>query len=56
MTTAHHIAFARLVLVAVVGGTGVAYAREYRPDRERAESAGRGRAWWSVPVVLGSVP
>jgi len=27
------------------------YAREYWPDRERPESAGRGRAWWSMLIL-----
>jgi len=40
-----------LALVAVVGGAGAVYAREYWPDRERPESAGRGRSWWSALVL-----
>lgn len=40
-----------LTLVAVVGGAGAVYAREYWPDRERPESAGRGRGWWSALVL-----
>ncbi|MCC6354252.1 MAG: NADH-quinone oxidoreductase subunit H [Verrucomicrobiae bacterium] len=40
-----------LVLVAVIGGAGAAYARGYWPDRERPASAGRGRAWWSALVL-----
>jgi hydrogenase-4 component B len=40
-----------LALVAVVGGAGAVYAREYWPDRERPESAGRGRGWWSSLVL-----
>ncbi len=40
-----------LALVAVVGGAGAVYAREYWPDRERPESAGRGRGWWSTLVL-----
>ena len=40
-----------LALVAVVGGAGAVYAREYWPDRERPESAGRGRGWWSTIVL-----
>lgn len=40
-----------LALVAVVGGAGAVYAREYWPDGKRAESAGRGRGWWSTLVL-----
>jgi hydrogenase-4 component B len=40
-----------LVLVAVVGGLGAAYAREYWADDHHAASAPRGRAWWSVLVL-----
>lgn len=40
-----------LTLVAVVGGAGAVYACEYWPDRERPESAGRGRGWWSALVL-----
>jgi hydrogenase-4 component B len=41
-----------LALVAVVGGAGAVYAREYWSEHERPESAGRGRAWWCV-LLLG---
>lgn len=40
-----------LTLVAVVGGAGAVYAREYWPDDKRPESAGRGRGWWSALVL-----
>ncbi len=40
-----------LTLVAIVGGAGAVYTREYWPDHERPESAGRGRAWWSALVL-----
>jgi hydrogenase-4 component B len=40
-----------LTLVAVIGGTGAVYARGYWPDQAQAESAGRGRAWWSLLVL-----
>lgn len=40
-----------MALVAVVGGAGAMYAREYWSDRERPESAGRGRTWWSTLVL-----
>jgi len=40
-----------LALVGVAGGAGAVYARDYWPDRERPESAGRGRAWWSTLVL-----
>ena len=40
-----------LALVAVVGGGGAVYARGYWPERERPESAGRGRGWWSALVL-----
>ncbi len=49
-----------LVLVAVVGGTGAVYAREYWSDAAHPVSAPRGRFWWSVMllsmgwVLLGS--
>ena len=44
-----------LALVAVVGGAGAVYAREYWPDHARPESAGRGRAWWSALVLCMSL-
>ena len=36
-----------LALLAVVGGAGSAYAREYWPDAAHPHSAPSGRAWWS---------
>jgi len=36
-----------LVLLAVVGGAGTLYARDYWSDREHPESAARGRIGWS---------
>jgi hydrogenase-4 component B len=45
-----------LALVAVVGGAGAVYAREYWPDRRYPESAPSGRAWWSALLLsLGGV-
>jgi hydrogenase-4 component B len=40
-----------LVLLAVVGGAGAVYAREYWSDRHYPASAPRGRAWWSALVL-----
>ncbi|MBP6865688.1 MAG: NADH-quinone oxidoreductase subunit H [Candidatus Didemnitutus sp.] len=40
-----------LALVAVVGGAGAAYAREYWADRAHPRSARHGRIWWSVLLV-----
>ena len=40
-----------LVLVAVVGGAGAVYAREYWPDAEHPSSARRSRVWWSAFVL-----
>lgn len=40
-----------LALVAGVGGLGSLYALEYWSDRERPDSAGRGRAWWSILML-----
>ncbi len=40
-----------LVLVAVVGGAGAAYSREYWSDHHYPASAPRGRAWWSGLVL-----
>jgi len=37
-----------LVAVAVVGGAGAAYSREYWGDRAHPVSAGAGRWWWSA--------
>ena len=37
--------------MAVVGGAGAVYAREYWSEEARPESAGRGRAWWSALVL-----
>lgn len=41
-----------LVLVAIIGGTGAAYAREYWSDREFPASAARGRVWWNALVLF----
>jgi len=40
-----------LVLLAVVGGAGAAYAHEYWADRDYPRSAPRGRRWWSAIVL-----
>jgi hydrogenase-4 component B len=40
-----------LVLVAVVGGAGACYAREYWSQQHYPASAPRGRAWWSVMLL-----
>ena len=40
-----------LVLLAVVGGLGAVYAREYWSDHHYPRSAARGRAWWSALVL-----
>ncbi|MBI2516866.1 MAG: NADH-quinone oxidoreductase subunit H [Opitutae bacterium] len=42
-----------LALLAVVGGAGAVYAREYWSDRVHPHSAPRGRVWWSV--LLASI-
>jgi len=45
-----------LALLAVVGGVGSAYAREYWSDAAHPRSAPAGRAWWSVLLLcLGLV-
>lgn len=44
-----------LALVAVVGGAGAVYAREYWSESARPESAGRGRGWWSALVLCMSL-
>ena len=41
-----------LALVAAVGGAGAVYAHGYWPERERPESAGRGRGWWSALILF----
>lgn len=40
-----------LVLLNVVGGTGAVYAREYWSDEHQADSAPRGRLWWSAMIL-----
>lgn len=40
-----------LVLLAVAGGAGAVYAREYWPDHDHPLSAPRGRVWWSGLVL-----
>ena len=40
-----------LMLVAVVGGTGAVYSREYWSDENNPDSAPRGRAWWSAFLI-----
>jgi hydrogenase-4 component B len=40
-----------LALLSVVGGLGAIYAREYWPDAQYAESAPRGRLWWSAMIL-----
>ena len=40
-----------LAMVAVGGGCGAIYSREYWNDREYPHSAGRGRMWWSVMLA-----
>ncbi len=40
-----------LVLVAVVGGAGAIYAREYWPDAHSPSAARRSRIWWSAFVL-----
>jgi hydrogenase-4 component B len=37
-----------LLLLAIVAGTGAAYAHEYWSDHDYPQSAPRGRRWWSV--------
>jgi hydrogenase-4 component B len=45
-----------IALLAVVGGSGAAYAHEYWHDRDRPQSAPRGRRWWSAMTLsLGVV-
>ncbi len=45
-----------LVLVGFIGAVGAVYARGYWSDRERPDSAGRGRAWWSaLALCMGLV-
>ena len=40
-----------LVLVAVVGGAGAIYAREYWSEHHYPASAPRGRMWWSMLLM-----
>lgn len=40
-----------LILLNVVGGTGALYAREYWSDEQHADSAPRGRLWWSAMIL-----
>ena len=40
-----------LMLVAVVGGTGAVYSREYWSDQHNPATAPRGRAWWSAFLI-----
>lgn len=40
-----------LALLAVVGGSGTAYAVEYWSERKHPRSAPRGRLWWSLLVL-----
>ena len=40
-----------LALLALVGGAGAVYAREYWSDRAQRTSAGRGRLWWSALML-----
>jgi len=45
-----------LALLAVIGGAGAVYAREYWSDAAHPRSARAGRVWWSVLVLcLGLV-
>ena len=45
-----------LALLALIGGVGAAYGREYWTDRAHPRSARLGRVWWSVLVLcLGLV-
>jgi hydrogenase-4 component B len=41
-----------LALLAVVGGAGAAYSRDYWSDHHYPRSAGRSRFWWSVLVAM----
>ncbi len=40
-----------LLLLGIVGAAGAIYAREYWSDEHHAESAPRGRAWWSAMIL-----
>ena len=40
-----------LVLLNVVGAAGAVYAREYWSDQHHADSAPRGRLWWSAMIL-----
>ncbi len=45
-----------LALLALIGGTGAIYSREYWADEAHPRSAGPGRAWWSfLMLCLGGV-
>jgi len=45
-----------LALVSGVGGTGAVYAAGYWTDRDKPESAPRGRLWWNAMVLsMGAV-
>ncbi len=41
-----------LALLAVIGGAGAAYSREYWSDHHYPRSAARGRFWWSLMVAV----
>ena len=40
-----------LVLLNIVGAAGAVYAREYWSDQHHADSAPRGRRWWSAMIL-----
>ena len=40
-----------VVLLAVVGGAGAVYGREYWSEQHYPDSAPRGRTWWSALVL-----
>lgn len=40
-----------LALLAVVGGAGAAYSREYWSEKDHPDSAPRGRVWWSAMLL-----
>lgn len=40
-----------VALLALIGGSGAAYAHQYWNDREKPQSAPRGRRWWCALVL-----
>lgn len=46
-----HLSAWFVALLALIGGSGAAYAHQYWSDREKPQSAPRGRRWWCALVL-----